>query len=226
MDKNAKPSNRPTWVKYQAQFSTLQVREKYITLIAGALVIIYLLLWFLVFPLQEKTAAQSKLLNDLAQKTQQQKIQINMLDQALAQDYTQLLRQQLAEAKQEMTKTNSLLSNFSQGFVAAERVPSLLKELLVNSPHVKVVNFKVLPARAIEAAKLGEQQAQTLFFEHQIQLTLEGGYFNLQHYLETLKQSDAKLLIKQFDYQVQEYPAALLTLKIATVSANEKFIAL
>mgnify|MGYP000459935563 CR=1 FL=1 len=37
MDKNTKPSNWPTWVKYQAQFSTLQVREKYITLIAGAL---------------------------------------------------------------------------------------------------------------------------------------------------------------------------------------------
>ncbi|MGK0207745.1 MAG: MSHA biogenesis protein MshJ, partial [Gammaproteobacteria bacterium] len=51
-------------------------------------------------------------------------------------------------------------------------------------------------------------------------------YFSLQKYLAALKNNQDKLLIQEFSYQVLEYPQAELTLQIATVSANEKFIAL
>ncbi|MGY8878247.1 MAG: agglutinin biogenesis protein MshJ, partial [Pseudoalteromonas sp.] len=89
-----------------------------------------------------------------------------------------------------------------------------------------VSSFNVKPARAIDVEKLGEHDTQTLFFEHQMVVTLQGSYFNLQKYLAALKNNQNKLLIQEFSYQVLEYPQAELVLHIATVSANEKFIAL
>jgi len=160
------------------------------------------------------------------QEWQQINAQLSMLNQALNHDYTKVFREQIAKTRNEIDEINNQLNSFSQGFVAAKNVPAVLKDLLIDSSDVSVSSFNVKPARAIDVEKLGEHDTQTLFFEHQMVVTLKGSYFNLQKYLSALKSSQDKLLIQEFSYQVQTYPQAELTLQIATVSANEKFIAL
>lgn len=216
----------PTWVKYQTQFASLQKREKYSTLFVGLFVVIYLGLWFVIFPKQDEVANIRTEHNAVLQEWQQINAQLSMLNQALNHDYTKVLRGQIAQTRNEIDEINNQLNRFSQGFVAAKNVPAVLKNLLVDSSDVSVISFNVNPARAIDVEKLGEHDTQTLFFEHQMVVTLQGSYFNLQKYLSALKSSQDKLLIQEFSYQVTTYPDAELTLQIATVSANEKFIAL
>ncbi|BED87880.1 MULTISPECIES: agglutinin biogenesis protein MshJ [unclassified Pseudoalteromonas] len=216
----------PVFVKYQAQFAALQQREKYSVLFVGLFLIVYLGLWFVVFPQQDAVNSLRVEQNALWQKLNQNEAQLSMLTQALEHDYTKVLRNQVGQTQRELEDINNKLSKFSQGFISANKVPAVLKDLLVNTPDVQVVGFSVNPAKAIDVEKLGEHDTQTLFFEHQMIVTLQGRYFSLQQYLEGLKASQQKLLIQQFNYQVQTYPNAELTLQIATVSANEKFIAL
>jgi len=216
----------PLFVKYQAQFAALQQREKYSVLFVGLFLIVYLGLWFVVFPQQDAVNSLRVEQNTLWQKLNQNEAQLSMLTQALKHDYTKVLRNQVGQTQRELEDINNKLSTFSQGFISANKVPAVLKDLLVNTPDVQVVGFRVNPAKAIDVEKLGEHDTQTLFFEHQMVVTLQGRYFSLQQYLEGLKASQQKLLIQQFKYQVQTYPNAELTLQIATVSANEKFIAL
>ncbi|WP_286741703.1 agglutinin biogenesis protein MshJ [Pseudoalteromonas sp. UBA2102] len=216
----------PLFVKYQAQFAALQQREKYSVLFVGLFLIVYLGLWFVVFPQQDAVNSLRVEQNTLWQKLNQNEAQLSMLTQALKHDYTKVLRNQVGQTQRELEDINNKLSTFSQGFISANKVPAVLKDLLVNTPDVQVVGFRVNPAKAIDVEKLGEHDTQTLFFEHQMVVTLQGRYFSLQQYLEGLKASQQKLLIQQFNYQVQTYPNAELTLQIATVSANEKFIAL
>ena len=187
---------------------------------------IYLGLWFVIFPQQDEVANIRSKHNIMLQELQQINTQLSMLNQALNYDYTKVLRGQIAQTRDKLAEINNQLSSFSQGFVAAKNVPAVLKDLLVDSSDVKVSSFNVKPARAIDVEKLGEHDTQTLFFEHQMVVTLEGSYFSLQKYLAALKNNQDKLLIQEFSYQVLEYPQAELTLQIATVSANEKFIAL
>ncbi len=216
----------PLFVKYQAQFAALQQREKYSVLFVGLFLIVYLGLWFVVFPQQDTVNSLRVEQNTLWQKLNQNEAQLSMLTQALEHDYTKVLRNQVGQTQRELEDINNKLSTFSQCFISANKVPAVLKDLLVNTPDVQVVGFRVNPAKAIDVEKLGEHDTQTLFFEHQMVVTLQGRYFSLQQYLEGLKASQQKLLIQQFNYQVQTYPNAELTLQIATVSANEKFIAL
>ncbi|MCW1718769.1 agglutinin biogenesis protein MshJ [Pseudoalteromonas sp. A3] len=216
----------PLFVKYQAQFAALQQREKYSVLFVGLFLIVYLGLWFVVFPQQDAVNSLRVEQNTLWQKLNHNEAQLSMLTQALEHDYTKVLRNQVGQTQRELEDINNKLSTFSQGFISANKVPAVLKDLLVNTPDVQVVGFRVNPAKAIDVEKLGEHDTQTLFFEHQMVVTLQGRYFSLQQYLEGLKASQQKLLIQQFNYQVQTYPNAELTLQIATVSANEKFIAL
>ena len=216
----------PLFVKYQAQFAALQQREKYSVLFVGLFLIVYLGLWFVVFPQQDAVNSLRVEQNTLWQKLNQNEAQLSMLTQALEHDYTKVLRNQVGQTQRKLEDINNKLSTFSQGFISANKVPAVLKDLLVNTPDVQVVGFRVNPAKAIDVEKLGEHDTQTLFFEHQMVVTLQGRYFSLQQYLEGLKASQQKLLIQQFNYQVQTYPNAELTLQIATVSANEKFIAL
>lgn len=225
-NKESKKTSWPTWVKYQAQFAALQKREKYLTQFVGLLIIIYLGVLFFIFPQQDAVSRIESQQHSILQELQQANDQLSMLEQALSHNYTQVLQQQIAQAKQQQQLINKQLNTFSQGFIAAKKVPAVLKDLLINSTEVQVVSFKVKPAKAIDVEKLGENDTQTLFFEHQMVLTLHGSYFNLMQYLAALKSNQNKLLIQEFSYQVQTYPQAELTLQIATVSANEKFIAL
>ena len=229
MSKNTPIQNkksRPTWVKYQAQFAALQKREKYSTLFVGLFIVIYLGLWFVIFPQQDAVIKVNVKQNSIYQELQQTNTQLSMLNQALNYDYTRVLRGQIEQTKEELGVVNNQLNSFSQGFIAAKKVPAVLKDLLIDNSDVQVVSFKVKPAKGIDVDKLGEHDAQTLFFEHQMVVTLQGSYFSLQQYLAALKSNQSKLLIQEFSYQVQVHPQAELTLQIATVSANEKFIAL
>ncbi|MDN3475622.1 agglutinin biogenesis protein MshJ [Pseudoalteromonas sp. APC 3355] len=223
---NNKSKGSPLWVKYKTQFASLQKREKYSTLFVGLFIVIYLGLWFVIFPQQDEVANIRSKHNITLQELQQINTQLSMLNQALNYDYTKVLRGQIAQTRDELAEINNQLNSFSQGFVAAKNVPAVLKDLLVDSSDVKVSSFNVKPARAIDVEKLGEHDTQTLFFEHQMVVTLQGSYFDLQKYLAALKNNQNKLLIQEFSYQVLEYPQAELVLHIATVSANEKFIAL
>lgn len=223
---NSSSRNWPLWVKYQTRFAVLQIREKLAILFAGLFIILYLGYLFIVEPIQIQANKQHQANTQAQQKITQNRTQLAMLEQALSNDYTKELRSQIVQAKSELALTDEKLSQFSKGFVSAERVPNMLQQLLKESTEVKVVSFKVLEPKAVDVTKVGVNEAKTLFFEHQMVLTLQGQYFNLQQYLASLKQSKEKLLIQRFDYQVEDYPRAQLIIHIATVSANEKFIAL
>ena len=78
----------PLFVKYQAQFAALQQREKYSVLFVGLFLIVYLGLWFVVFPQQDAVNSLRVEQNTLWQKLNQNEAQLSMLTQALEHDYT------------------------------------------------------------------------------------------------------------------------------------------
>ncbi|MBQ4832648.1 type II secretion system protein M [Pseudoalteromonas sp. MMG010] len=214
------------WGTAKVKFSRLHKREKYASLFVGFFVVLYLGWVFVISPTKLNAQRKEALATVKQQELKQVEQQISMLKQALNVDYTKKLRDEISTTKQSLKQINEKISQFSQSFTAAKQVPVVLKDLLLSTPNVQVVAFEVMPAKAIDVEKLGEHDAQTLFFEHQMLVTLEGSYFDLQQYLASLQHRQKKLLIRAFNYQVTQYPNAKLTLQIATVGANETFIIL
>ncbi|XQF93000.1 hypothetical protein ACOBV9_01890 [Pseudoalteromonas espejiana] len=99
----------------------MQQREKFSVLFVGLFLIVYLGLWFVVFPQQDTVNRIRVEQNALWQELNQNDAQLSMLTQALEHDYTKVLRNQVGQTQREPIDINNKLSSFSQGFIAAKK---------------------------------------------------------------------------------------------------------
>lgn len=226
------------WQQLTQRFSQLQMREKALLLGVGVFLIVYLFVWFLLLPngqnISQLTSQQNKLAQQVALLTQQHAD----LTLALKHDYQGALKAKIAQKQQQLDEADNHLANLSQGFIAADKMPAALSQLLSQNSKVSLLGFKVKPAQQIQLATTSktektsdtekqQNKAQVpVFFEHQMEVTLRGSYFNLRDYVRRIEQGKFKLLIKGLSYQVDTYPNATLTLTLATVSSNEEFMSL
>ena len=212
------------WIAWTEKFAQLQLREKYLFLGVALFLICYLLGFFLVNPMYKEYVKTSKSLLTTQQSIKNNRQQIEMFENALLQDYTGQLRLEIEEAKQQLSRVDQQLQVFSQGFIPPYKMANVLKKVLVNNNNVSLVSFKLEPVNSIT---IGEgEQSVNVFFEHSMVLTLQGDFFSLLKYVEQIQKVEEKLFIKDFEYNVVEHPYAQLTLIIATVSADEKFISI
>ncbi len=103
--------------------------------------------------------------------------------------------------------------------IQAHEMPEVLEALLSRSANLHMV---ALTSLAPEPLMAGEQRIN--LFKHGIRLKLEGGYFDVYQYLKALEALPRHFYWKQFDYQVQEHPRAVVEMEIYTLSTSKEFI--
>ncbi|OYW87723.1 MAG: MSHA biogenesis protein MshJ, partial [Pseudomonadales bacterium 32-61-5] len=107
---------------------------------------------------------------------------------------------------------------------------ALLQDLLRNQAKLKLVALQSSSAplelpRAAPATQ--EQQASpVVFYRHGVQLTLEGGYFDLLTYLKAIEASGWRLHWDRLDYEVGEngHDRARVTLDLHTLSRDAGWV--
>lgn len=112
------------------------------------------------------------------------------------------LEQRVAEAAQ-------ALAARKQAFAAGTRLPTLLRDLLGKGRSVKLETLRVLPGTQMEGSQ---------FYRHGLEMTLTGGYFELQQYLAELEKLPAKFLWGSGTLNVEQHPEVRLTLQIYTLT--------
>ncbi|APD84817.1 agglutinin biogenesis protein MshJ [Alteromonas sp. Mex14] len=206
------------------KFSALENREKQLILWVSFGLIVYLFFWFGISPALEDMSAADKAATRKESEYKALVIQRDAIQQALSVDYTQRMQQELDNARKALLSVDDALLSLNEGFVAADRMPELLMTLLNEENNVSLVNFNVEPTQTI---RFGEGETQsTSFYRHNMRLVIEGSYFDLRSYLARLQAAPEKVIVTDFAYNVDEYPSALLTLGLATVSNNATFISL
>ncbi|WP_324002573.1 MSHA biogenesis protein MshJ [Aeromonas dhakensis] len=137
----------------------------------------------------------------------------------LARDPDQNVRTQLAGVDEEIGKLDAALKAQTVDLIQAHEMPEVLEALLSRSAHLHMV---ALTSLAPEPLMAGEQRIN--LFKHGIRLKLEGGYFDVYQYLKALEALPRHFYWKQFDYQVQEHPRAVVEMEIYTLSTSKEFI--
>jgi len=216
------------WELYSEKVSQLETREKYMLLGVGLFLIMYLIVWFVITPLHTEMSKSKKQIKQSQQALVQAKTKIDMFSHALTQDYTLQLRKEIEQAKLELGNIDKDLSEFSQGFIPPYKMAQVLKQLLAVNSSLQLKSFGLEEVKPviIETDTKSTEKKEVAFYEHGMSLTIVGDYFSLLNYVKSLGKIKEKLFISQFQYQVMDYPKAELNLVIATVSADEKFIAL
>ncbi|BEJ51371.1 MSHA fimbrial biogenesis protein MshJ [Aeromonas dhakensis] len=137
----------------------------------------------------------------------------------LARDPDQNVRTQLAGVGEEIGKLDAALKAQTVDLIQAHEMPEVLEALLSRSANLHMV---ALTSLAPEPLMAGEQRIN--LFKHGIRLKLEGGYFDVYQYLKALEALPRHFYWKQFDYQVQEHPRAVVEMEIYTLSTSKEFI--
>ncbi|MDP4983983.1 hypothetical protein [Pseudoalteromonas tunicata] len=212
------------WQVYREKFAALQMREKYLIFGVGLFLICYLFGFYLLNPLYLKWQKNAQSLIAIEKNLVANTAQITLFSDALTRDYTQELRSEIATAELALKQVDEKLNQFSQGFVPPYKMAAVLKKVLLDNRKLTLKAFKLV---GVEPIIIGlEQEQKVAFYEHGMAITLEGEYFDLLKYLNAVQNLEEKLFIKEYSYQVIQYPIAQLSLVITTVSADEEFLSI
>lgn len=211
------------WQKLGVQFYALSTREKSLILVAGLLLIIMgSYLWVI----DEQLAKTSKLQQQLSVfKSQYLGLEgeVAELQLALSKDPDRLLQQQIDELIKRNSELDNTLNSQTAKLVPADKMPQLLTNVLSKTHKVRLISMESL-APEISQLEKDRQDAKVHIYQHGVVVELEGSYFDITDYLQSLKDSPLKFDWRAFDYQVTDYPKARVTLELFTLSTSEAFI--
>jgi MSHA biogenesis protein MshJ len=130
-------------------------------------------------------------------------------EQGDGKDPDQLAVRQLEARLAQLEKS---LAERRAAFVAPNRLPELLKNLLGPGRPIKLESLRTLPAVQVQGG--GE------LYRHGLEMTLRGSYFDLMQYLSDLEKMPARLLWGGVELQVDKYPEVRLSMQVHTLSTQ------
>jgi MSHA biogenesis protein MshJ len=131
------------------------------------------------------------------------------------------LRARLAQLTQEHKQLHQQQNRLSQSFIDPDAMPPLLERLLRQTAGLRLVSLATLAPQAIPVPG-GDEGQPPLAYRHGLLLELEGGYFELLHYLQSLESQP--IFWQSIEYHVKAYPVAKIRLEVFTLSFHSELL--
>ncbi len=133
----------------------------------------------------------------------------------------------------ELEALNSNLGSELDRFVAPEKMPELLEDVIRHHQGLKLKRMVSLPVEPIlltppeaqaESASQAQAEPPPAIYRHPLRLEFEGSYFEVLAYLAELEASEWKFGWRQLSYDVDDHPNAAVMLEIETLSREKSWI--
>jgi MSHA biogenesis protein MshJ len=176
-------------------------REQWLMYLIGLALIGLLYAQWVAAPLAARTAIQEKRLTQVEQGIAAAQGALRQLDERLAADPNPRYRQAIGAAEARREAMFAQIDGGTARLISPTDMQKLLEDLLRRQSGLRLVELRNLsaPLSLPEA-----QQAPSVLYRHGLQLTLEGGYFDLLAYLEAVQASGWQLHWSSLDYRVGE----------------------
>lgn len=202
------------------KFDVLSQRER--VLIAVAVFVLLGMLGFM--PLESLWKNHSSISQQLKTLEQENSISVQQLElyqQRLAMDPNQDYQQRLNLLLQQNQDIDAQLNEQMVDMVPADYMPELLSNLLGQIQGIKLLKFTSIAPVPLLA--VGEEKKLNLY-SHGIRMSLEGDYFSVLRFVESVEAMPDKLYWKRLDYKVADYPKGSIDIELYTLSINKDFI--
>jgi len=202
------------WKAAAARVDDMSLRERGMLFASACLVVLVLAHLLLIEPMLRAQKA-------LIDRTTRNHSQINavraQIQQIVQPEHDEALHPELKALERRIEEANRAMGTRQRQFVAPERLPALLRELLGANREVQVVTLKLLPGTPV-------QEAGGELHRHGVELTMRGSYFDLLRYLEDLEKLPSPLLWGKVTLEAEQYPEVRLTLVVHTLSRQRKLL--
>ncbi|MDR2032760.1 MAG: hypothetical protein LBP86_11060 [Azoarcus sp.] len=224
---------RRWWTPYSARFLALKQRERAMLMAAVLCGIVYLggVVWLA--PLFESARTYARQAAERTEEIAGLEERIKALSEQMAQDPNAPLQHELSALERQIQGVEERLRPYGSAMVEPTRTVALLKELVQQTPGVRLEGFNNLPAVGLLAsqrpeAKKGEtpRTFENDVYKHGFEIRLRGNYLALLAYLRTLEAQPERLFWQRARLEVAEYPESELTLTIYTLSLDRHWLEL
>lgn len=223
------------WLVYSEKFSNSTPREQYLIIASGLVAIVFILYSLFLEAGIQRVEQLKKQVVQTEQSNKKNQGSIQALEQALSVDPNVALRKQLLQYQAKLGGIDEKLLTLTSDLIDPIQMRYALSKLLKLQEGVKLLSFKVLPARAVTQSKtnsatdkiatvsLGDTQ-QLRLYRHGINIKLQGQYFQLKDYLTQLESLPWTFFWQEFDYQLKVHPISELEIEIYSLSTVQEFI--
>lgn len=218
----------------RARIDALSLRERALVCLAACALLAFLGHALLLAPME---AAQEALRAQIAQ----QRSGMAAIDEAITGrvqafqlDPDAQARTRLNALRQEMGQLGDQLLAIEHGLVPPERMGPLIDGILRANGRLKLVSMRTLPveplaekgASAPAPAATPAPAAAPLLYRHGIEVTVRGNYLDMVDYMSALDAMPTRMFWGRAQLDVEEYPAARLTLTLHTLSLDRQWMKL
>lgn len=219
-------------LQLRARIDALSLRERALVCLAACALLAFASHALLLAPTEARQQA-------LREQLAQQRTEMAAIDEAIAGrvqafqlDPDAQARAQLNSLRQEMGQLGDQLLAIEHGLVPPERMGPLVDGILRANGRLKLVSMRTLAAEpvagpdAAPAASAATPAAAPLLYRHGIEVTVRGNYLDMVDYMSALDAMPTRMFWGRAQLDVEEYPAARLTLTLHTLSLDRQWMKL
>ncbi|ENY72034.1 msha biogenesis protein mshj [Aeromonas diversa CDC 2478-85] len=207
------------WQQLSERVGRLSQRERWMMLVTGLVLLLLPLGEYWIGPALERQAQSRDRIESLMRDGEIARLGIEGRKARLGRDPNAEVSRDINQSRERLAALQKSLREQTVDLIAAEEMPAALQGLLAHGDRLRLIS---MTSRPPEPLLPPEQKAN--LYRHEIELVLEGGYFDVYRYLQALEGLPRHFYWRQFDYRVEAWPQARVSLAIYTLSASKEFI--
>lgn len=132
-----------------------------------------------------------------------------------------IISKRMSSVKGKMEVIDDDLKRFNDETIAIGEIVLLLRDLLSSNGDLSLESLNVYPAELIKKKQSGNSEFTDIFEKNVIALSLKGSYSSVFDYLKKVEALDWNVFWQDVKYQVDQYPEAIVTIHLYTLSIIE-----
>lgn len=228
-------------LQLKARIEAMSLRERAMVFAATAAVIVFAGHALVLAPMFAQQAALRTQIAQQLEAATATDAEIAARVQAFQVDPDAASRARLNSINQELGQLGQQLLAIEHGLVPPERIAPLLESILRANGKLKLVSVRTLPVEPLSGPPGAAAQAAPvepapgaassaadvpLLYRHGVEVTVRGNYLDMVDYMSALEALPTRMFWGRAQLDVEEYPAARLTLTLHTLSLDRQWMKL
>ena len=215
------------FIEWQQKIDQLSQRERVLVFAVIAALLIFIMLSLLIDPVLKERSSKAQQVRQLQVSTASHRNELAIVNAELEAGVNRIKLQQRDRLIEQKAKLDQRIEQSVVGMIPPQMMTEVLETVLSQDSELQLLALENLPVAAIIEQSLDEGETiddKLGLYKHRFVLTLRGNYLSTVRYFEKLKRLPWRFHWDSLNYEVTDFPNAIITLQVHTVSRSEDWI--
>jgi len=212
-----------TWETLQQKHASLSIREKILVLVSAVILISFTAINFVIEPMFIEYSDLKRMQVSTQQDINNIKREVAAIDAKLSANPLEEIKKQLAALNKQHKYHVEELKRYQLSLISSHEMATLIEEIVHESEKIALLSLTSKQPKVI-LSQGGEVGDEALLYRHAIAIQMKGEYFSLLNFMKKIEKKEQSVLWGEIDYRVEQYPAAIISFEVYTISTDKEFI--